>query len=363
MGSDRAQDGAAPDSCVPRLRDKPAPAFDGTALMAKWGSAALQNVHFRPHNAGDEAGISGLFQTCHGRERPIDVWMWRYREAPFGDAITDVAETRGEIIAHLASVPVRLHCGSESMPAGLWVDIMVHPDFRNLTLFLRLAEAHRERCAKAGLRILFAFPNDRSYGVLRRLLAWHAIEEIAAFESPLDALRPLGSADHGWKIDPIVNFGPEFSDLWERVRPKNAWTGSRQHEWLQWRYRLRPRSAYPAWSARDPEGRLVGWLAAKVFRGGQTPIGDILDFWFSHKDAAAPLFCAALDHFRAEGVRTVSAWALTGTVLYETCLGWGLSPTGPTTHFAGRWSEAREMLPFPSRGAQWHIQKGDSDVF
>jgi hypothetical protein len=331
--------------------------------MTQSGSAALLDIRFRPYQSGDETGVRQLFQTCHARELPADEWQWRYREGPVGEAIVTVGEAGSEVIAHWACLPVTLHKGSESMAAGLGMDLMVHPAFRNATLFVRLAEAHHERCLKAGLRILFGFPNDHSYLPLCRMLDWRPIEEIDAFDASQDALRVGGAACHAWRIDPIVDFTPEFSAFWEQIRPKNEWAGARYHSWLQWRFRRRPLRRYPAWSARDDRGRLVGWLVAKVFRGTQAPIGDVVDFWFSEKDVALALFSAALDAFDAANVRTVSAWALAGTALYGMWVDWGLAPRGPRTHFAGRWTEASETAAFPDRGADWCVQKADSDVF
>ena len=87
----------------------------------------------RAYRAGDEAGIRRLFEVCHHRPLEADVWSWRYATRPIGAPVTTVAEHDGQIIGHVSSLPVRLERDTRTASAGLWVDLMVHPDHRNLT--------------------------------------------------------------------------------------------------------------------------------------------------------------------------------------------------------------------------------------
>jgi hypothetical protein len=167
----------------------------------------------------------------------------------------------------------------------------------------------------------------------------------------------------GAGAEPLDEFGEEFDELWSRLRPQNRFCGARGADRLQWRYRSRPRSKYPAWSARAASGRLEGFLVAKVFDGPQGRIGDILDFWAEPKGpAAGNLLAAAFDHFQKESVATVSAWALPGTPQRARLEACGLAAGADLTHFAGRWTAERGP-DFPARHADWSLFKGDSDVF
>lgn len=316
-------------------------------------------AELRPSRPGDEQGIRELFAVCHGRPLAEDVWRWRYRGQEGKPAIVDVAVDAGRVVAHLGSLPVSLSRGREKVPAGLWVDLMVHPDYRNLTLFLDMAEANRRHCAEAGAELVFAFPNDRSYPVLKRMLGWQPVEEIDALEAPLAGLKEPPAAP---RIEPVSAFDLEYDALWRKLRPEGALAGERSSAWLTWRYRRRPGARYEAWRARNKEGRLAGFLAAKVFDGPDGRIGDVLDFW-SEDESSPGLWSAALGSFRAAGVKTVSAWALKESPLFARYTEWGLAPRGPRTHFAGRWTSDDEKAPFPARGRDWRVSKGDSDVF
>lgn len=310
----------------------------------------------RPLQAGDENGIRRLFETCHGRPLAADVWAWRYE----GAAMTEVAVDQGEIVGHVSALPVRLERGAKSLKAGLWVDLMIAPAYRNLTLFLDMAEANRRHCAAQGVEILFAFPNGKSFPVLKRMLGWQDCGEIMALEGKLSTLLCM---EGGPEIEPIDSFGAEFDELWSRIKPKDRLCGERGSARLNWRYRARPGANYPAWAARSASGRLEGFLVAKTFDGPSGRIGDILDFWFdSSRFAADSLLNAAADHFEEKNAALVSAWALEGTPQRAALENRGLKPGGDRTYFAGRWT-ADSGSVFPARHLDWSLFKGDSDVF
>ena len=312
----------------------------------------------------DAAGVRELFQLCHGREFPSELWRWQYADGPRGPALADAAVRGSAVIGHLASLPVRLERGPESVDAALWVDLMVHPAHRDLDTFLDLAEAHRAHCQAQGKSVLFAFPNDRSYPLLKRLLDWQPIEEIDALEAPLAGL-PAAAVPQDLALAPCARFTGEFDAFWERVRPARAWCVRRDAAHLDWRYRRKPGADYKVWSARDASGRLQGWLAAKMFTKTASPVGDILDLWTEEPGcpAEAGLWARALDWFRERGAARVSAWALKGSALSGRFRGYGLERAGPRTHFAGRWAAQAEGKPFPAQGPDWQVAKGDSDVF
>lgn len=306
----------------------------------------------RAYAAGDEAGICRLFEQVHARPLPETVWRWRYAPQAEGGPVIQVAEHEGRIVGHVAALPLTLQRGPESRRAGLWVDLMVAKEHRNLELFLQMAEANRKSCREAGLELVFAFPNSNSFPVLKRMLDWADIGDIRSLEGPLASLK-APAADPAREVG---RFGPEFGPLWERLRPKTSWAAARTPERLQWRYRARPGMEYRVFEVPGE-----GWLAAKVFAGPRGSIGDVLELWST--EAAAPaLLAAAMAYFREQKVETVSAWAEKHAPQHSWLFSLGLSPSEDVTHFSGRMT-ADEPAGFPSRPGDWLVAKGDSDVF
>jgi hypothetical protein len=317
-------------------------------------------ITLRPAQPQDAAGIRELFQVCHKREFPSALWDWQYSQNPNGPALSDVAACDGRVVGHLASLPVRLERGTQTLDAAMWMDLMVHPQYRNLNTFLDLAQAHREHCAQAGKKILFAFPNDRSYPLLKRMLDWRPIEEIDAWEAPLARLPVPHEPTR--QAEPCARFTAEFDALWEEVRSTQAWSVRRDSRRLAWRYQSKPTATYQLWAGRDDSGKLRGWLAAKTFAGPAGIIGDILDLWTADSQTESALWSQTLHWFKERGVGTVSAWALKDSRLAASFAARGFAPVGPRTHFAGRWS-TDSTDPFPALGRDWDVAKGDSDVF
>ncbi len=150
----------------------------------------------RAYRAGDEAGIRRLFEVCHTRPLELDVWNWRYAYRTEGVPVTMVAvdaETGSWAPCRRPPRRYPLDRGSRAIKAGLWVDLMIEPKHRNLTLFLDLADANRRRCAETGVELLFAFPNGKSFPVLKRMLGWQDAGDITSAawraRSPDCALR------------------------------------------------------------------------------------------------------------------------------------------------------------------------------
>ena len=304
----------------------------------------------RAYRAGDERKIAELFRACHGRELPLELWRWRYQRNPAGPPVIDVAESGGRIVAHVATIPVRLSKGSAALRAGLWADLMVHPEARGLDLFMRLSESHTRRAKATGIRQLYAFPNDNSYPILKRMLGWKTVQEIDALEAPLERLRlPRPPLPAGWFFEEINEYTLGFNDFWSSVRPA-AISIVRDTAWLRWRYLRKPKYNYGRWALWNEQGRLAGWIAAKVF--GR--IGDVMDLWAEPSGpAAGHLMVQAAEWFRSQKVRRVSAWASRSSRTLARYRAWGFAPIGPRTHFAA--------IPF--NGERWDISKGDSDVF
>ncbi len=318
-------------------------------------------AELRAYRTGDEAGIRRLFELCHQRPLDADVWSWRYAARPEGAPVTTIAEDDGKIVGHVSSLPVYLERGARAASSGMWVDLMVDPRHRNLTLFLDMAEANRRLCAERGVEILFAFPNGRSSPVLKRMLGWNDMGDILALESALGSVRRPEAV--GARVSPIEFFNSEFDGAWNELRPEGRWCVRRDAQRLKWRYRDRPNARYLAWASHDANTRLNGWLAAKVFDGPQGRIGDILDLWSTPQGPAmAGLLNAVFNYFQNEKVAIVSAWALEGTPQRKALEDCGLRPHEDRTHLVGRWTAERGP-DFPSRHADWTLFKGDSDVF
>lgn len=313
-------------------------------------------LNLRPARPEDAAGVRALFEAVHRRPLPEDLRRWRYDGRPDAPCVATVAEEEGLVVAHLGALTFELETPAGRRRAGLWADLMVHPDRRGLPLFLDLAEANTAACAEAGLSLLYAFPNDNSWPLLKRLLGWTDLGDLAAFEGPLPEAPEARAALPG------LPEAAEIDELWERVRPPAVVSLRRSGAWARWRYVQRPGEDYSCWQARGESGALRGWAAAKVYAGPGRLLGDVLDLWAENGEAEDHLLAAALGWFAQRGVTTVSAWAAPGDQQGSLWTSLGLEPEGPRTHFGAR-ALTPEARAFTGEPTLWRIAKGDSDVF
>ncbi|TBR17715.1 GNAT family N-acetyltransferase [bacterium] len=309
----------------------------------------------RAATPADGPGVEALFSATHARELPHPVWQWRYHGRPGSPSVCTVADDGGRVVAHVGTLVSPADARGRGLRLGLWTDLMTHPERRDLGLFLDLAEANLAACRTAGLDLLYAFPNDRSYPLLKRLLGFLDLGDLRAYEAPLSGLRRADAAPAREGLPPAA----ELDSFWRRARPEHGLALRRDAAWVQWRFALRPGADYRTFHVMDA-GRLSGWAAAKFFPAGR--VGDVLELWHDGPAAADALLAAAAAWFKERGAETVSAWAGPRDPKAELWESWGLAPRGPATHFV-----AKALTPageaFAADASFWRIGKGDSDVF
>lgn len=303
----------------------------------------------------DGAAVRSLFAATHARELPEDLWRWRYHGRPGQPSVCTVAAEPGFVAAHVGALLSPADGRGRELRLALWADLMTHPERRDLGLFMDLAETNLAACRDAGADLVYAFPNDRSFPLLKRLLGFHDLGDLKAYEAPLAALAEVAAAP----VEDGLPADAELDAFWPRVRPENALALRRDAAWAAWRFTARPGSGYRAFHVREG-GALKGWAVCKVFAA--QGVGDVLELWHESPAAAAALRAAARAWFTDRGAVTVSAWAGPRDPKAALWTGWGLAPVGPATHFV-----AKALTPagqsFAADASFWRISKGDSDVF
>lgn len=310
----------------------------------------------RAGTASDGPGVRALFAATHKRELSDEVWRWRYHGRPECPSVCTVADDGG-VFAHIGALISSADAPTGGLKLALWTDLMTHPEKRDLGLFVDLAQANLDALGASGVELVYAFPNDNSYRLIKRLFEFKDLGDLAAYEAPLRGLRRPDAA-------PTAEARPAAAELnafWKRMVSKDALALRRDAAWLDWRFHRRPGAPYAVFYSRTG-GVLSGWAAAKVFEGPDGRVGDILELWSDSPEGRASLVAALLDWFAAGKAAVVSAWAAPGDERGSYYRSLGLAPTGPRTHFV-----ARELAPsaqaFPAEPAYWRIGKGDSDVY
>lgn len=310
----------------------------------------------RAATAADGPGVRALFAATHKRELSEELWRWRYHGRPDSPSVCTVADDGG-VVAHIGALTSVGDIPRSTIKLALWTDLMTHPARRDLGLFMDLAQTNLDACRAAGVGLVYAFPNDRSYPLLKRLFGFSDLGDLAAYEAPLASL-PLRDAPHASQTRP---HSAELDALWERSAPIGALTLRRDAAWIDWRFHRRPGAPYAVFYSRLGE-LLSGWAAVKVFDGPTGRVGDIVELWGDSPEAWASLTATMLQWFAAQGADVVSAWAGPSSAQAGHYGEMGLKPVGPRTHFVAK-ALAPGGEPFTGGAGYWRIGKGDSDVF
>lgn len=191
--------------------------------------------YFRP------AILTAAAEAYAEPQRSSEWFDWKYLQSPFGSAHVAVALTREETVAGLVSFgSYQVTRGAEVASAAVSYDTFVVPSFRGAGLFKRLLREAESSAARAGVDVLFNFPNPNSLpGFLSsqfhdhgRLRSWIRLSPGLAIAQ---AVRPKESRDG--RVLP-VGFIPSHGSMkpWTSRLPFGPVRRIHSQPFLDWRF-------------------------------------------------------------------------------------------------------------------------------
>ena len=353
---------------------------DGEKRGAPWKARAFVR--------GDEKALADLYETV--LERPFDAlkWEWHFAGVASVPGYIMLADHDGTLAGQYAVVPVRMQIQGERTRAALSLDTMTHPGYRKQGVFVALAREVYARTAELGARLVYGFPNHRSYHGLVERLDWFVLDMLPTMTRPVDTAailkcktktgvlativgKPLQGLfdlllrrpvrDGSIRVERATRFPEAVNDLFKRVSGRFRNMVVRDFDYLKWRYDEHPTYSYDRYFAwRD--GQLAGYCVTGETERRGLSIGIIVDFLADPEDdeAVAALGKAALDGIRRTGAMTAAVVLVPGSPFLATFRKLGfIIPVRPFP-FTVRPGPGldREAV---SRPGDWHITLGDGD--
>lgn len=296
-------------------------------------------IFIRPYKEGDEEAIDALYQLVMSSPRPLEKWLWEFRESPGGWATIFVAEVEGQIISHYAHIPLPAQIGSRPLLSAKLEGAMVHPAHQRKGLFGKLIEASLPFSSERGIDVVWGFPNRPAHQATEVKKGIKAITSLKAMVKPLKfegmghealdtrplikaLLRPLGALlwllkapffrqqlghpSHEILIKGINSFDESFDELWQKAREGYGLTISRTSQFLNWRFVQNPHIQYYLLSAWR-EGELLGYMVLSVSQVRQKGLwckaGFIADFFIlsQEEEVLKNLLLTAIEYFKDQG--------------------------------------------------------------
>jgi hypothetical protein len=349
----------------------------------------------REYNKGDEEGIVELFKIT-GIPITIKDWLWKFRDNPFGSFIW-VGEHDGQIVGHVAYLPVSMKIGDRTGVGCQTVDVVIHPKFRRRGMFLALQEAERMQADKRGVDAIYGFPNNPSGhlkvgGARTRArkeptlvkfldanklpsmiigLRGPKILEIAArillkiFLGIMSLYSRIVSPPNNnysfedIEISTIKSFDDRIDDFWKTVSGHYDVIVIRNKKYLNWRYFEKSNAEYTVLLA-EKYGKILGYVALthKVERNSKT--GYIVDILASSANALDLLISKSIEYFKKENVALIRCLMLKNNVCYKILGSCGFIPVGSIWFVTRSHPCLPETLFHDSQ--KWYITFGDTDT-
>lgn len=305
-------------------------------------------IIIREYREGDETQINLLYNQEYGTNRSLEEWQWEFRDGPYGESITVIAECKGEIIGMYSLLPVHLSWCEQVVPSAKAEGMVVNKEFRGQGVVKRLSERIFDLAAQKGIALVwgttkaekvhigigYQIPGRLSPAILildlaqtyqvnktripkeveRRFpiragqkLLLHAYT-LAGFLWFKIKVRKAGSYP-GFQVVPISQADDRLDAFWKLYSQKNnICTIARTSRYLDWRVFRNPNMISQLLAAvKDNE--IQGYVITS--KSKYENVGSITDFCMldQYFDKAAGLLMShAVEHFHSQGIAYIDAW-------------------------------------------------------
>lgn len=345
-------------------------------------------LRFRPMERSEADLV--LFQRAfeaNETPRPMELLRWQYLDPPAGHLYVDFAVVEGEQ-PHLAAIyavfPVAMKVDGRRTLGVQSLDTLTDAAYRGKGLFVRMAKANYERCAREGVEIVYGFPNGNSVHGFLTKLEWKSHDPMPMMIKPLRLgyainrlsrgrirlpkwldlpLRARAARAHpGWELRKVAEPGPDFDAVWKSFAAAIPFAVERDGEYLRWRLR-RPGASYETIGLFEGD-RMIGYIVtAMTGRAGK--IMELLsDPAFPGADSH--LLADAVRRMRRAGCDAVWAWNFDHSPNHPAFRRAGFLTLPPRLIPAQLHAGARSLTTPPSEAAgerrNWYVSMFDSDT-
>jgi hypothetical protein len=266
------------------------------------------DVSLRPATPSDSEAVAALIGRTLPQSPKADtrVLRWQYWQGPYGQAVSWVCERSGELVAHLARVPVPVLVGGRRMVGAISADAVTCSAEQRHGLHALLRDATNRECCERGIPLAFHFRDARSplprggppsAGHLARLVVpldagWLADRaKIPRFVAAA-AVRRAGPRRANGGAQYPGGLSVEIDALWMQIEDRVPFGIVKDASWWRWRYEEHPGSPYLYFGVRR-DGRLAAAAVASVRPAGGTRMVTFLEFLAADAEAGAALGRAA----------------------------------------------------------------------
>jgi len=332
----------------------------------------------------------------------LEEWNWRTFGNPAGKTLSLVAfqKDNGQLIGHLAGLPVDLIVGRFPRKALFVIDSVVDPLHQGRGIHAALSLAMSKRSSELEAALPIGLPNQQAYLPCLKMGSTHLLT-IPIFFKVLDWRRVVRAKLHSnflaqiagvlgrpfqqnkvpdtsteLTIQEVQRFESSLDELSNRISPRFGICPKRESNLLNWRYFERPGSPYSVFSISSGR-QWQGYIVIRLVEKWGLRLGTLVDLFFDPDCAAAGqlLLHYAEKHLRAGGADIL--WGLfAAPPIYQKLFrnaGFFRAPQVKGLrrfHFVADFVAIDSLRPDLDRrdgallrqGEQWFLALGDTDL-
>jgi hypothetical protein len=238
-------------------------------------------VEVREYREGDESAILELFgRSFPHAPRPLDHFLWKYRNDPFGNDHISLAFDGPRLIGHYSGYLVPFRAYGKDLLAHQIGDTMTEVSVRHIgrgptSVLGRTALHFYERFCERQVAFNYGFNVANIQKFSLRFLRSDRVEPVTyRVARPLPRISRTERWLRGYSLELVRDTTPEWDELFERVSGAYRFCVRRDAAYVRWRYLACPDVSYFVIAIRKWR-HLVGWIAVRV-RGHRLTWGDAL---------------------------------------------------------------------------------------
>jgi len=345
----------------------------------------------RDGNEKDMEEILSLRKLVFGEEERDKLdpqfWHWEFMNGPDGRALVYIVDHENKIIGHFADLPRHFSVDKEVVLGTLSIDLMVHPNYWRRGIFAAMGRYGAQRVKQEKGLFMTSFP-IRSETILGfRKIGWKEVAKLPVLAYPIRFRGILNRYLHflplsllmggfvrvlyfllyglrwrgkraGVEIEKVDSLDELFDRFWQKALSLHPLIGSRNRQYLTWRYLQHPTRHYTIYRAQR-RGEMMGYIVLRKVELLNFNSAVIVDLLALDEESISALVKRGIQHGRQEGADLLGFMVPQGHSYYKRLRRMGFLPSFKTFLFMiYPLSEAEGILS----SEKWYVNWGDTDV-
>lgn len=309
-------------------------------------------------------------------------WTWQYQRNPQGKSYIDLAvdkENEKTLAGHYAVIGYKLRWNNDLVSSVQSLDTYTSPDYQRQGIFAELAEETFRSCKDDGVKMVFGFPNQNSYGGFVKKLGFSDPFALVVYRKPLrlgyyldrfigksifsGVKISLKSLTKELEVREVPSFDEKVEEVLRTFQQAFPFMVDRSIAYLNWRYSTCPDRKYKKYLLLK-DSKVIGLFVLGIDL--KNNYAHLVDFAFQQKDQFPCILKAATKTSIQFGMNCITYFTNEDSLLSDLLLEEGFrakSNESPFRFILRDLSGKGLINEFSKQASHWLITAGDTDFY